>query len=245
MSADINLQLTRSTLPAQVADQIQDLIEMDALHTGDKLPPERDLAERLGVSRPVVREALQVLLVRGLVKIKPGSGTFVQSPSAQSAADYLELYFKLRHCPGSLREFFEMRQLLEVETAGLAAERATADDVAKLESCLVTMRSEQLSLANYIAADVTFHLALANAAHNEYLLMLLGPLASIWSHVISISTQAPGAIAGGIAFHEDILRHISSHDVKGAGDAMRAHMLAAFQFSIQAQKPDESGACCV
>lgn len=245
MDSSLNLQINRATLPVQVADRIQDLIETEALHMGDRLPSERDLAERLGVSRPVIRESLQVLSERGLVRIKPGCGTFVQEPSTQHAADYLELYFKLRLCPGSLHEFFEMRQLLEVETAGLAAERAVSGDIAALDATIANMQSQKDSLAGFISADLEFHLGLAHAAHNEYLLMILGPLANIWSQVISISAKAPGAVQAGIDYHRDIITHITQHDVLGARESMRRHMYAALEFSEAAQQTEESSGYCI
>ena len=244
MTEQLDFTLTRSSLPAQVADRIQAMIESEALHAGDKLPPERDLAERLGVSRPVIREALQVLSVRGLVKIKPGCGTYVQEPSAKNAADYLELYFKLRHCPGSLHDFFEVRQLLEVEAAGLAAERATEDDLNVLQSAIVVMQASREPLSAFIEADVAFHLALAQAAHNDYLMMILGPLAAIWSQVIALSAGAPGAIETGISFHQAILEHLKQHDIEATRETMRRHMLAALQLSEAAQRADNTKVSC-
>lgn len=233
--SQLDFHISRASLPAQVAERIQRLVESDALKTGDKLPAERDLAERLGVSRPVIREALQMLSERGLVKIKPGCGTYVQEPSATDAAEYLELYFKLRHCPGSLRDFFEMRELLEVATAGLAAERATEADLRTLEKSLRAMRGHDGSMHDYVSADLAFHLALAQAAHNDYLLMLLSPLANIWAEVISLSTQTPDAIQTGIAFHEELYTLILQRDAVGAREAMHRHMLAALALSEAAQ----------
>ncbi|MCE5259089.1 MAG: FadR family transcriptional regulator [Chloroflexi bacterium] len=245
MYKELDFSITRSTLPAQVADRIQDLIESEALHAGDKLPPERDLAERLGVSRPVIREALQVLLVRGLIAVKPGCGTYIKEPSAKNAADYLELYFKLQHCPGSLRDFYEVRQLLETEAAGLAAERATAEDLQALQTAIAVMQAKRESLSDFISADLEFHLALARAAHNEYLLMILGPLASIWSQVIAISAQAPGAVEAGISFHQVIMEHLVLQDITGARESMRLHMHAALDFSVAVQKADDASVCCI
>lgn len=231
MDQRFEFSITRVKLPEQVADRIQGLIIADALHTGDKLPPERDLAERLGVSRPVIREALQVLSVRGLAQIKPGCGTYVQEPSAQVTAAHLELYFKLKHCPNSLRDFFEIRQLLEVEAAGLAAERASSEDIAMLQGSISDMAAHLESLTDYIKADLSFHLALARAAHNDFLLMLLGPISNLWSQAISISAKAPGALPAGLAHHQDILEHIACGDAPGARGAMTRHMSAAQEFT--------------
>jgi len=239
MDQRFEFSITRVKLPEQVADRIQGLIIADALHTGDKLPPERDLAERLGVSRPVIREALQVLSVRGLAQIKPGCGTYVQGPSAQGTAAHLELYFKLKHCPNSLRDFFEIRRLLEVEAAGLAADRVTSDDIEELQGSITEMADHLDSLTDYIKADLSFHMALARAAHNDFILLLLGPISNLWSQAISISASAPGALPAGLAHHEDILQRIACGDAPGAREAMTRHMSDAQEFTDVARQVDQ------
>ncbi|NLV74786.1 MAG: FadR family transcriptional regulator [Chloroflexi bacterium] len=231
----MDIQIKRSSLPAQVAEQIQGLIESEALRVGDRLPPERDLAERLGVSRPVIREALQVLSQRGLVAIKPGCGTFIQEPSAQHAADMLKLFFKMGNCRGSLDDFFALRRSLEIEAAGLASQRATEADHAALNESLAAMQTNTEDLDAFIAADLDFHLAVARAAHNEFLLVVLEPLVSIWSQVISLSSQAQGAPRVGISYHQKLAARILERDQQGAREVMGAHMQASHRFAVKVQ----------
>ncbi|MHB1357790.1 MAG: FadR/GntR family transcriptional regulator [Anaerolineae bacterium] len=239
MDQRFDFNVSRAKLPEQVADRIQGLIVADALHTGDKLPPERDLAERLGVSRPVIREALQVLSARGLAQIKPGCGTYVQEPSVQGTAAHLELYFKLKHCPNSLGDFFEIRRLLEVEAAGLAADRATTEDIAVLQASITEMAKHLESLPDYIKADVSFHLALAQAAHNDFMLMLIGTISNLLSQTISISASAPGAMPAGLAHHQNISRFIIDRNALGARGAMTLHMNAAQVFTEITHQTDQ------
>ena len=238
MDQRFDFNVSRAKLPEQVADRIQGLIVADALHAGDKLPSERDLAERLGVSRPVIREALQVLSVRGLAQIKPGCGTYVQEPSVQGTAAHLELYFKLKHCPNSLGDFFEIRRLLEVEAAGLAADRATPDDIEALQQNVAEMADNLESLPEYVKTDVSFHMALARAAHNDFMLMLIGTISNLLSQVISISARAPGAVPAGYAHHQDILRFILVGNASGARGAMALHMDSAQEFTEVTHQAD-------
>jgi GntR family transcriptional regulator, transcriptional repressor for pyruvate dehydrogenase complex len=239
MDQRFGFSVSRVKLPEQVADRIQGLIVADALHTGDKLPPERDLAVRLGVSRPVIREALQVLSARGLAHIKPGCGTFLQEPSAQDTAAHLELYFKLKHCPNSLNDFFEIRRLLEVEAAGLAADRATSEDIAILQGTITEMVDQLESLPDYIKADVSFHLALARAAHNDFMLILIGTISNLLSQTISISASAPRAMPAGLAHHQNIAKYIMDRNALGARDAMSLHMNAAQVFTVITHQTDQ------
>jgi GntR family transcriptional repressor for pyruvate dehydrogenase complex len=204
------------------------------------LPPERELAERLGVSRPVIREALQVLSVRGLAQIKPGCGTFVCEPSAQGTAAQLELYFQLKHCPNALRDFFEIRRLLEVESAGLAAERATTDDIAVLLDSVGEMAEHLDSLTEFIQADLSFHMSLARAAHNDYIQLLLGSISGLWSQAISLSANAPGALVAGLTHHREILRCITCGDAPGAREAMTSHMCTAQELTSHEQIVESS-----
>jgi GntR family transcriptional regulator, transcriptional repressor for pyruvate dehydrogenase complex len=241
MDQRFEFTISRVKLPEQVADRIQALIVADALHAGDKLPAERELAERLGVSRPVIREALQVLSVRGLAQIKPGCGTYVQEPSAQGTAAHLELYFQLKHCPNALRDFFEVRQLLEVESAGLAAERATPGDLAVLQNSIYKMAEHLDSLVEFIQADLDFHMLLASAAHNDYIHLLLGSISGLWSQAISLSAGAPGALPAGLAHHREIMQCVARGDAPGAREAMTSHMCAAREFIKATNQTDEFG----
>ena len=127
LTEPLELSLQRDRLYTQIADQIQDLIVARSLHPGDKLPSERELAEQLGISRTVVREAIRTLCVRGLVKVKPGCGTYVEALTPQAALASIELLLRLRHTPELLDNLYEIRRMVEIEMAGLAASRATDD----------------------------------------------------------------------------------------------------------------------
>mgnify|MGYP001014986330 FL=1 len=133
------LRIKRSSLSDQVADQIQHLIIKGGLKPGDKLPPERELAEQLGVSRTVIREATKTLQERGLVRVLTGSGTYATKVEPELVSQSIGLYVRgHRH---AFRDLLEIRKSLEVGIAGLAAQRANQAHVEQLEAALQEMQA--------------------------------------------------------------------------------------------------------
>jgi GntR family transcriptional repressor for pyruvate dehydrogenase complex len=219
--------LQRDKLYQQVADQIEQLIADESLHPGDKLPGEREMAEGMGVSRTVVREAIRVLSVRGLIEVKTGCGTYVQEPSAKDAAASIERLLKLRQTSEPFTHIHEIRRMIEVETAGLAAERATDEDIARLQNTIEGMSAHRQDLDAYIEYDHAFHERLAEATHNSLFNVLLGPISDLLHQVILVSAQAPGAVDAGVTHHRNILKKVRQHDPKAAQQAMREHLAKA------------------
>ena len=223
--ADIfELSLHRDRLYKQIADQIQGLIVARSLQPGDKLPSERELAEQLGISRTVVREAIRTLSVRGLVKVKPGCGTYVQAFSPEAAMASIELLLKLKHTPESLGNLYEIRRMVEIEIAGLAAERATDEDCAALEAALGGMVANTEDPKAFTDHDLAFHAALATATQNDLFSALLSPISNLWLDVILISYHAPGAAAEGVEYHREILDSIKQRHRERARRVMQAHI---------------------
>jgi GntR family transcriptional repressor for pyruvate dehydrogenase complex len=219
-----DFSIRRDRLYEQVTEQLQDLIVTESLRPGDKLPGERDLAERLGVSRTVIREAIRVLGVRGLVKVKPGCGTYIQELSPKDAAAPIELFLRLRQAPDSFDHLYEIRRMIEVEAAGLAAERATEEDHAAMEAAIEGMVAHQDDPERFTQYDLAFHTALAGATHNELFSVLLSPIANLWVKVVLISVHAPGATEDGVNYHRQVLRCVKERDSEKARQAMRAHI---------------------
>jgi GntR family transcriptional repressor for pyruvate dehydrogenase complex len=231
-----DFSLQRDKLYKQVADQIEQLIAEESLRPGDKLPGEREMAGRMGVSRTVVREAIRVLGVRGLIVVKSGCGTYVQEPSTREAAASIERLLKLHQAGEPFVHIHEVRQTIEVETAGLAAERATDEDVARLQDTIDGMSASKHDLDAYIKYDHAFHEGLAEATHNSLFNVLLGPISDILQQVILISVQAPGALDAGLAHHQKILAQVRQRDPEAAKQAMREHLKEAKELVETAQK---------
>src|ERR671914_860842 len=170
-------QARRTRLRDRAADQILDMLISGGLNPGERLPPERELCVRLNVSRTVVREALNLLEARGLISIEHGRGAVVSGGNVGAVRDTLGLLLRVQ--PKTLWELLEIRKVLEVEVAGLAAERAGADDVAAMRLQLDRMRDSIEVPEGYVDADVEFHALLARATRNEVLLTMPEPVVDL------------------------------------------------------------------
>jgi GntR family transcriptional regulator, transcriptional repressor for pyruvate dehydrogenase complex len=223
------MHVHRESLSVQVAQQIQRLIMQGDLRPGNRLPPERELSEKLRVSRTVVREATKLLQERGLVKVLTGSGTFVSKVEPSTIADSISLY--MWGHGHAFHDLLEIRKMFEVEIAGLAAERATDEEVVELEAALAEMTAGQASaegdaagLEKFVRADLRFHHLLAKASKNSLLPLLLSPITEL---LVAFSRQAsalPGAMASAIHFHHLLLRSIRDRDSQRSRSVMRDHL---------------------
>ena len=225
----LKFSLQRDQLYKQEADQLQELIVAASLRPGDKLPGERELAEKLRVSRSVVREALRILSVRGLVGIKPGCGSYVQNLSPSAACAPISLFLKLHKSPNWFQDLYEVRRMIEVEAAGLAAQRANADDVQFLEHTLQGMAESTADPKTYTQHDLAFHLGVAEATHNELVRVLLAPITERLEEVILLSCHAPGAAEAGLNHHRHILAAVRAGQPEEARWAMDAHLATSLE----------------
>lgn len=224
MNELFGFSLDRDNLYKQVADRIQDLIVSESLHPGDKLPSERDLAEKMGVSRTVVREAIRVLGVRGLVETKSGCGTYVRALESRDISAPMELFFKLKLSPTPFRDVYEVRRMIEVEAAGLAAERGTCADYELMQKTIDELESRARDPDQFVQLDLEFHLALAAATHNAFFEMLLRPITDLWRTVIRMSYQIPGAVQDAVSYHANVLEQVKRRDPISARQAMLEHI---------------------
>jgi GntR family transcriptional regulator, transcriptional repressor for pyruvate dehydrogenase complex len=201
------------------------LVEMvisGGLEPGERLPPERELCARLGVSRTVVREALNLLEARGLISIEHGRGAVVSGGSPRAVRDTLGLLLRVQ--PKTLWELLEIRKILEVEVAGLAAGRAGPDDVAEMRLQLDRMRDSIEAPEGYVDADVEFHALLARGARNEVLLTMLEPVVDLLRASRRVSAARAGNALRALGEHERILRMVEAKDAGGAREEMRGHL---------------------
>ncbi|MGZ5099005.1 MAG: FadR/GntR family transcriptional regulator [Usitatibacter sp.] len=219
----------------QIADQIADLIERGEYGKGQRLPPERDLARQLGVSRPSVREALIALEVEGYVEVRIGSGVYVIGPRPAAAA--IE---PLPEDSGPF-ELINARRLIESECAALAAKQVTKAQVRAMEEALDQMQADRDKGVMPLASDRLFHLRIAEASGNSALALVVktlwdqrtGPLFLRLEH--HFDTPALWTVA--IREHREIVAAIARRDAGAARAAMRRHMNhAAKRFSISWDK---------
>jgi GntR family transcriptional repressor for pyruvate dehydrogenase complex len=154
----------KPSAPEMVAEQILSKIRSGELAPGGRLPAQRDLAIMLGVGRSSVREAINALVVTGVLEAVHGKGTFV-TQSSVSEASLLKLKAALG--AGSLLELMEARELLECKTAALAAERADAAQIRGLNEVVVRLSGRHADYAHFLDADIQFHFRLAEATDNR------------------------------------------------------------------------------
>ena len=222
MTEEVYRSFSRERLYEQIADHIEELVSSGKLQQGDRLPPERELAERLGVARGVVREAVKLLGARGLVTVEPGRGTFIAEISSDSISDHLGRFLRLGG--KSHNDLNELRRILEVEIAFLAAQRATPEDFEELNQAIQEMDESIDSPEGYIAADMDFHLALARAAQNGMFPLLIEVLADLLRESRQMIFQVTGAPQRGQLWHRRICEAVRKQDAVAAREAMREHM---------------------
>ena len=191
------------------------------LDVGDRLPSERELGEQFGVSRTVVREAVRALVAKGVIEVRSGSGLRVAAVDAAAVSESIGLFLR----GGSLdfEKVQEVRKLLEVHLAGLAAERAGPEDIAALRAVHHRMERESGDVEAAALDDLEFHRVIARATHNELYLMLMD---SIGTSLIDIRRDnlGSGSAPATLAQHARVLDRIAAHDAQGARDAMAAHL---------------------
>jgi GntR family transcriptional repressor for pyruvate dehydrogenase complex len=198
------------------------MVVSGGLSPGERLPPERELVGRLGVSRTVVREALNLLEARGLISIEHGRGAVVSGDSTHAVRDTLGLLLRVR--PKALWELLEIREILEVEVAGLAAERAGEGDVREMRDQLDRMETLIEAPEGYVDADVEFHALLARSTRNEVLLTMLDPVVELLRASREVSASRPGSARRALREHEEILRCVEAGDAEGTREWMRVHL---------------------
>lgn len=219
----------QAKLSSQVAEQIQQLILSRDLKPGDRLPTERELGETFEVSRTVIREAIRTLEARGLVKAQTGSGTYVRALKGSDVSSSLGMYINTHHKPFSLDALMEIRHVLELEMVRLAAERASAEDIQRLEESLQRMCSTADNAEEFSKWDLEFHLQLCEASGNPLFGIILEPLTESLFELIWTGTSTPGAAEEACDFHSKILTHIKKKDGKGAAAIMVEHLDQAYR----------------
>ncbi|MEW5979398.1 MAG: FadR/GntR family transcriptional regulator [Acidobacteriota bacterium] len=232
-----------ATLTERTQQQLEQLILDRHLKPGDQLPPQDDLAEFLGVSRTVVREAVRHLTAKGLLEGKRGSGVYVRALSPDLLREPAEL---LLRCKALTRgQIVEARELLEVKIAGLAAERARQQDIEAMQETIRRMANGTLDASGHAATDVAFHQILAKAADNPLLLVMANSINDIMINLRFAYVNRYGLAQStelSVQDHSRILDQVKARNVAGARRAMETHLghtrkiLAELEATIVEQK---------
>jgi GntR family transcriptional repressor for pyruvate dehydrogenase complex len=228
-AADLIQSVEReATLAQHVGAQLEALIVQQRFREGERLPPERELAERFRVSRTVVREAVRGLAAKGLLEVKAGSGTLVRAPSSQTVADSMTLLLSMSG-GATPDKVVEVRRIIEAEIAALAALRRTDEDLAAMEEILRTAAGNLEDPTTFIDTDVAFHQALAQATQNELFSAMLASIVNVMVEVRVVGLGVPGTPERALSYHQDIFRFVQARDSEGARSAMQRHMDEAIE----------------
>lgn len=223
--ADLAFTTVSRGLPLsdRVAASLQESMFAGHFQPGDQLPSERQLAEQFGVSRTVIREAVRSLAAKGLLKVRSGSGSRVANVDARIVADSMRLFLRAQESV-DYQKIHDVRSALEINIAGLVAERATDADVAELRDILAAMveTADDPRLASQF--DLEFHRNLARMTYNELYPIMLDSIGEVMMEIRLVTLSAPGRTAEAVGEHGSILDAITARDPQATRSAMRDHL---------------------
>jgi GntR family transcriptional repressor for pyruvate dehydrogenase complex len=214
--------VTRDALPDQIAARLIDLITERQLKPGDRLPPERELAATMGVSRSSLREALRALAMLGVAEMRQGDGTYLTTLDPISLMKPVGLVLALND--GGLEQLFEARKIVEPGLAALAARRISDEAAAELHRVAEASAAALDDPEAFMLADIELHALIARAADNAVLIRLLDSVAGMGI----ASRRRTGRLAPvreqSAHDHREIAAAIAAHDPEAAGAAMLRHL---------------------
>lgn len=214
----------------KIIGQIRDLITSGQLKAGDKLPSERKLSEKFGIGRSHVRVAIQKLEFYGILKTLPQSGTVVAGIGIAALEGLISDVLKIDN--NDFSALVETRILLEVESARLAAERRTEEDIHNIKAALKNYEDEVEEGRKAVEEDLIFHLKIVEASKNNVLnslMLIITP--DIISNFNRHNICEGGRLYKSLNEHRMILKHIINQDADAAGEAMRVHLQDVLEYS--------------
>lgn len=229
--------IERNSVADQVAKKILDLVRTGNLKPGDQLPPERDLAQMLQVSRPSLREAMRGLQILGVVKSRQGGGAYI---SSLDAADLLgPLQFLITLNAQNVHALYESRVLVDGGIARIATERLSADDVSRLQAIVGVQRELLADPIGFRVSDLEFHLTIVQSTDNPFLERVSHSLYVLGMEYRRIASETPGVLKQSLADHEQIVAAFVDRDPDAAEKAMVAHMRNVHRSTLAAMGDSE------
>ncbi len=233
----------RTLLPNKVAGVIMGRVRSGQLRPGDRLPPERELAQQMHVSRATLREALKVLRLFEIIDAVPNQGTVVKAPRQAVRDQWLAIAGHIDD--EDPVEVLEVREALEAQAARLAAQRRTDEDLATLHQSLEALRAQVTAGLDSTQADIAFHHKLVRCAHNRLLLVSMAAVlramtGPIWQTLMSSLAGEPDdeVMRDYIEQHAAIDRAVAQLDADAAEAAVRAHLRITLDRLTRWDPPD-------
>jgi DNA-binding FadR family transcriptional regulator len=214
--------IERNSVADQVAKKILDLVRTGNLKPGDQLPPERDLAQMLQVSRPSLREAMRGLQILGVVKTRQGGGAYI---SSLDAADLLgPLQFLITLNTQNVQALHEARVLIDGSIARIAAERLSAGDINRLQAIVEIQRGLLADPIGFRVSDLEFHRTIMESTDNPFLVRVSHSLYVLGMEYRRVASEIPGVLRQSLVDHKQIVEALSRRDPDAAETAMVAHI---------------------
>lgn len=212
-----SIKITR--VSDEVISQIHQLLLDEKLKKGDRLLPEREMAKELGVSRPALREALSALESTGVIERRKGGGCYVRRFSSN---DLITNIVSSKSDEQLFMDILEVREVIESKAVELAIERATEQDLQRIDEAIKRMESP--GTGSGIEADIHFHLLIAAASHNEIIFKLTKNIGNLLYATREQTLELPGRLKESIIEHKKILQAIKEKKREQAEQAMKFHI---------------------
>jgi GntR family transcriptional regulator, transcriptional repressor for pyruvate dehydrogenase complex len=218
---------------AQVVAHVRELIDRGALGPGARLPPERDLARQVGVSRPTVRAGLRTLAALGVVRSRRGSGTYIPEGPPTLGAEALSFLAALHKF--TIEDVYEVRRILEVGAAGLAAERATPDHLATLAEEVTGLFASLTERQVFLVHDINFHRSIAAASGNPIVASLVEMVSALHYERRRATAEraADRELRDAADAHRQIYQAVRTHDADRARRSMNDHLLRSQSYQAR------------
>lgn len=221
-SLNLNLEISRSSFAEQVVFKLLAHIRTGNLKAGDRLPPERELVEQIGVSRPTLREALRALTILRVIRSKRGEGMFVSSLNPEELLGPLQFFLTLQGC--SVDDLYQARMLIEGGIARYATPKVTRQNVATLREIVIQQTNAIDDPITYRHLDIQFHKLIHDFADNAFLARIAVSLNVLGMELRNIASETPAVIRQSLRDHAEIVDAFEAHDPDAAERAMQAHM---------------------
>ena len=233
---EFDAPIIRESVAEMVVRRILDMVKAGVLKAGDALPPERDLALSLNVSRPSVREAMRGLAVLGVVKTRQGGGAYISDLGPDSLLGPLQFYLSLERM--NIRELYDARSLIESDVARRAAVNISDADLARLEGLLAEQRRTIGDPIAFRRSDFDFHEVIWIGSGNAFLKRIGESLNVLGLEFRKRASEKPGVLEQSLQDHRRLLDALTSRDPDAAARAAEAHMQNVYQSTISQGERD-------
>jgi len=214
--------LQKDALSEKIVERLLNLIRERQLRPGDRLPPERELAPLMGVSRPSLREALRALSVMKVVENRQGSGTYITSLRPELFVNHLDFIFTVNDA--TFLDLFEARKIVEVGLVALAAKTINDEQLALLDECLKRSAVSVEQPETVLQTDLELHSIIIDAAHNRTLALFMSSITQINTASRRRTNELSEVRYQTLIDHKAIVAALHAHDPEAAATAMRDHL---------------------